>query len=45
MQFSGFTREPKPSDVIRDCVERADLPECLKHALRLCALGVNELAT
>ncbi len=43
MQFLGFTRELKPSNVVLDRIEHTDLSERLKHTLRLCALGVNKL--
>jgi len=35
VELLGFAREPKLSDVLLDRVERADAPECFKHALSL----------
>src|SRR6185312_5802452 len=45
MQLLGFTRNSQPSNIFFDRVERTDSSECLEYTLRLCALGINKLAT
>jgi hypothetical protein len=44
MKRLGFAGEFEAADVVLDCVERADAPECLEDAERLSALGFNKLA-
>jgi hypothetical protein len=43
MKCLGFAGEFESADVVLDCVERADAPECLEDAERLSALGFNKL--
>jgi hypothetical protein len=45
MKRFGFTRMAKPSNVVFDRVERTNAPEWLMHALRLCGLGRDEVAS